>query len=973
MTLPLLRRRAIAFPIAALIALSGLNAPSAKAQAAAPTATDTAQTPRPWLYENSDLPADPAWRFGTLPNGLRYAVRQNGVPPGQVSIRVRVDAGSLMERDDERGFAHLIEHLSFRGSRDVPDGESKRIWQRLGATFGSDSNAQTSYTGTSYALDLPTATPAGLDESMKILAGMMAAPNITPTALDAERAVVLAELRENDSPLARVGDETRAFYFSGQLLSARAPIGTIESLRAASAEAINAFHKRWYRPDRTVVVISGDAPTVVLEALIERHFGNWQPSGPKVVEPDFGDPDPKGPSAKFVVAQSAPPTLGIVHLRPWRPRADTYAYNQGRMVDLVALQIIQRRLEVAARAGASYLQATIVQQDVSRSVDGTFISILPAGPNWQKALQDVRAIIEDARRTPPSAADIEREYRTLDTEMAIAVDTADTDASASQADLLLGALEIRETVVSPETQLDVLRRARPQMTPAAVMAATQRLTSGAATRALLTLPMGDAAAQAQLAGLLNTAVVPNRSGRLPDRLVTIDQLPPLPPAGTVVSRTAIGVVGAERITFANGVTLILAANRIEDEKVRINVRFGDGQRAFSPDRDSAAWAANVALMAGGIGDLGVDALDELTNARRIGLDFRVDDDAFEMSAVSRPADYRDQLRLFATKLAFPRWDAAPVTRVKAAALAAYDTSLTTPDAVLSRQLSALLRDGDKRFGAADRTDIAALTPATFRAIWEPVLKSGPIEVLLFGDVKADEAIAAVAATFGALPQRAPAAADALDGREIRVTPPKAAPVVLRHQGLPDQAAAAIAWPTGGGIANVRESRQLDILAEIISDRLFDRLRTADGSAYSPQAASSWPLSFDAGGYVVVASQLRPDRIDYFRSTVDAIVADLANSPVSDDELQRVVQPMRQMLARASTGNAFWMNQMEGISREPQVLDAMRSYAADISSVTASDIQSLARRYLASNREVTILVLPKHMVLPEQKQASAKAR
>src|SRR6478736_6205673 len=74
----------------------------------APSALD----PRtPWLYQGSDVPQDPEWHFGVLQNGLRYAVRRNGVPPGQVAIRVRMDVGSLMEKDSERGFAHLIEHL----------------------------------------------------------------------------------------------------------------------------------------------------------------------------------------------------------------------------------------------------------------------------------------------------------------------------------------------------------------------------------------------------------------------------------------------------------------------------------------------------------------------------------------------------------------------------------------------------------------------------------------------------------------------------------------------------------------------------------------------------------------------------------------------------------------------------------------------------------------------------------------------
>ncbi|RYD46610.1 MAG: insulinase family protein, partial [Sphingomonadales bacterium] len=189
-------------PHFAFLALVTLAAPVAlQAQTAPQTATTPAPRPiqtadDPWLYKGSDLVHDDAWKFGRLPNGVRYAVRKNGVPPGQVSVRVRIDAGSLMEQDKERGYAHLLEHLSFRASVHVPDGESKRIWQRLGVTFGSDSNATTSFTATTYKLDLPTATTTGLDESFKILSGMMSGPEITATTLTAERPVVLAEQRE---------------------------------------------------------------------------------------------------------------------------------------------------------------------------------------------------------------------------------------------------------------------------------------------------------------------------------------------------------------------------------------------------------------------------------------------------------------------------------------------------------------------------------------------------------------------------------------------------------------------------------------------------------------------------------------------------------------------------------------------------------------------------------------------------------
>ncbi|MFN3620684.1 insulinase family protein, partial [Sphingorhabdus sp.] len=98
---------------------------SAYAQTAPAASSATKPMVQPWLYEGSDVPVDDSWTFGVLPNGLRYAVKKNDVPAGQVSIRVRIDAGALHENNDEQGFAHLIEHLSFRGSTFVPDGEAK--------------------------------------------------------------------------------------------------------------------------------------------------------------------------------------------------------------------------------------------------------------------------------------------------------------------------------------------------------------------------------------------------------------------------------------------------------------------------------------------------------------------------------------------------------------------------------------------------------------------------------------------------------------------------------------------------------------------------------------------------------------------------------------------------------------------------------------------------------------------------------
>jgi zinc protease len=953
------RRAAATLPILAFL-LSGIaqpvlaERPSTAATSVAPAQPGAAA--RPWLYENSDVPIDPAWRFGELPNGLRYAIRRNGVPPGQVSIRLRIDAGSLMERPDELGFAHFMEHLTFRGSRHVPDGESKRIWQRLGVTFGSDSNAQTTPTGTTYALDLPQATPEGLDESMKILSGMMTDPNIVDSAVNAERAVVLAEMREGTNAQTRVGDATRAFLFAGQPLGTHSPIGTVATLNAATAPAMEAFHSRWYRPENAVISVAGDIDPAVMETLIKKHFAVWSVPGKAEPLPDFGMPDKSKPATSVFVEPGIPTALSLAYLRPWKPRADTIVYNQGKLTDMLALQIINRRLEQAARAGGSFLQAGVGQDDVSRSVDGTFVTIVPNGNDWAKALTDVRAIIEDARATPPGQTEIDREYAQFDTALAIQVENEDTEAGAKQATDLVSAVDIRETTVSPQTALDIFRSGKPGMTPQAMLDSTRRLFTADVMRAQLLLPAAQPGAEGKLAAAMAAAVSAAKDARLADRPVTMDDLPKLGLQAKVISRVPLGAIDMEVITFSNGVKMILGANDVETGKVRITVRFGNGQQAFSPTRKVPGWAANYALVAGGIGKLGQRELDELMNGRRLGFDFAIDDNAFEFSAVTRPADYQAQLRLFATKLQYPGWDPAPIARVKAGMAAAYDTLSSAPDGVVSRDLEWLLHDRDVRFRTPDKAEIAALTPEAFRATWEPLLASGPIEVEVFGQVNPDEAIAAVGATFGALPPRT-AAPVAPASRTMRFPAHNATPVVLRHNGDKDQAAAVIAWPTGGGFAARKDARQLEILARIFSDRLFEKLRSTDGAAYSPSAVNNWPFAYDDGGYLLVNSQVKPSGVGYFFKLANETAADLAANPVSADELQRAVAPMRQLLARASTGNAFWMSQVEGATRDPRYIDAMRTMASEMLNVTPADMQALAKTYLVPGKSWSAVVLP----------------
>jgi zinc protease len=912
--------------------------------------------PIPWLYENSNIPVDKAWTFGVLDNGVRYAVRRNGVPPGQVSVRVRIDAGSLMEEDDEQGFAHLLEHLTFRGSKYVPDGEAIRIWQRLGATFGSDSNAETTPTQTVYKLDLPNAGDTGLEESIKILSGMIREPGLTSEAVTAEVPIVMAEQRERAGAQVRISDATRQIFFAGQRLAERAPIGTTETLQAATSRSVRAFHRRWYRPENTVIVISGDGEPAMFEQLLTKYFEDWDVKGKRTAHPDFGDPQIGAPKAKAIVEPGFPNLLNMAILRKWRQVNDTVVYNEQLLTDLLATQLINRRLEGRARAGGSYLQASVSQDDISRSVDGTFISIIPIGDDWEAALMDVRGVIADALASPPSQEEIDREIAEFDSILAVSLETSDTEAGAKQADDIVNAVDIRETVAAPGVALDVFRGMRDALTPEKLLSSTQALFEGDVVRGLLVTPAPVENAEEKLSSLMDQEILADESARIAAREVTFDDLPELGPPGSVESVTDLQLLGAEMVTFSNGARAILYANDAEVAKIDVKLRFGNGYQSFPDDEPSLLWAGESTLVSGGIGDLGQEELDRLTTGRRISLGFAVENDAFSFSAATRPDDLEDQLRLFAAMLSSPRWDEAPVRRTKAAAQLAYQSYSVAPQSIIERDLQYLTKGRDPRWKTPGPEEIAMLTPEAFRETWEPLLQQGPIEILIFGDFDRAQAIASLEKTIGALPPRMPA--PITEGADSPAFPdPVDAPIQIYHKGSADQAAAFIGWPTGGGLEDVQTSRQMEILGQIFNNRLFEKLRAQEGASYAPQVINSWPTTLATGGYFGVLSQLDPKNVDRFYAIVDEIRSDLIANPVDQDELSRVTEPLYQMIARASTGNSFWLSQLQGGSYDVKRISAVRTILRDYTVTTPERMQQLAKRYLVAGEAWKLVVLP----------------
>lgn len=906
-----------------------------------------------WLYRGSDIARDPAWRFGTLPNGLRYAVRRNALPAGQVSIRIRIDVGSLHEADNERGWAHYVEHMLFRGTESFPDRRAREIWAELGASFGSDTNATTDSTQTIYQLDLPHADRAHLDRSLEVMAEMMTRARFEAGAVTGERPVILAEKTRRPELTQRYFETSWPLVYAGLRYASRDPIGTEETLNGATAEGLRAFYRRWYRPERATVIMVGDADPAMLEELVRTRFGGWRGEGASPTDPDLGRPaEPASPVAALAYP-GVPVTATAAWVRPYQAEPHTLARERQSMEEMLAARIVNRRLEAHARGQSAFIAASIAPTRQREAANLTTLSVTAREGRWREALTEAFAIIGDALRAPPSAAEIARELSNIRTSVNAAVQGEQTTLSQLHADRLTAAIDNAAVVASAQTTLDNFERNAPAMTPERIEAAMRGLFEGSGPRLLVTTPESIPGGTTALAEGLAAARAAAPANRAAERRVSFADLPSLGRPGREVSRRTIADMGVTIVRFANGSTLTHKRTEFDRGAVAVQLRFGHGIAGIAPTGPNYGWLSPL-VAPSGLAGLDLDGMERLLTGRRMGLSFGIDEDAFVLSGQTSAADLPDQLRLLSTKLTHPRWDPALLARFRSSALDGFDLQFASASARAGRELGGVIRPGDGRWRPVERADIQAVTAEDFRRAYAPLLAQGPVNAIVVGDVDLETAVAAMRGTVAALPRRAE--------RNHRIhapRPPAPNPEPMRftHQGDPNQASALIGWTTLGGRDRTRERRALSLAGNILQVRLFDRLREEEGATYSPNAAYLGAESFPDWGIFFVTAEIRPERVETFFRVAREIVADLAARPASPEEFARARNPVISGIERRLATNAYWLQALENWDRDERDIQNVRDYLADYQALTAEDVRRAVATWVTDQGDWSMLVLP----------------
>ena len=352
-------------------------------------------------------------------------------------MRMRIGAGSIEERDEEQGLAHFLEHMAFRGSTNIADGEVVHMLERQGLKFGPDTNAFTAQDETVYMFNFPKADQTALDTGLTLFREIGERLKLTPEAIDAERGVVLSEERLRDTPqyrMVKVGPLGRARR--NPCRDALADRHGRHDQSRRSRPALSRFYRANYRPDNATLIVVGNIDPAAVEQQIRSKFSDWKPAGtPDSI--DFGTPSGKKTVAEFVAA-GAPDQLGLTWVSPDDRRAETEAVDRENLLKQLALTVLNQRLaDRAAKPGSPYVGAqALYVPSLLHSGGITQIGLAASPEKWREALDSVSSQERMLLRDGVQPAELQRAVTTLRTQFQAKAAQASTRKSADIADAL---------------------------------------------------------------------------------------------------------------------------------------------------------------------------------------------------------------------------------------------------------------------------------------------------------------------------------------------------------------------------------------------------------------------------------------------------------------------------------------------------------------------------------------------------------
>lgn len=920
---------------------------------------------------------DPALTIGILPNGLHYYLRVNKMPAKRAELYLAVNAGSVLEDEDQQGFAHFLEHMLFNGTTHFPHLGLVDFVEGAGMRFGADLNAFTNFDETVYTLTIPTDEPKVLQQGLQVLEDWAGgAATIDSTEVVAERGVVLGEWRSRLADTATQNAQMHqqaVLYGPDSRYVTRFPIGKPALLEKANPEPLRRFYKDWYRPDLMAVIVVGDFDKAQMEREIRERFGKI-PAAAKP-RPRFRPlPVSRSEPVVDVYTSDVWPAATVYWPRPPMPTEPQVRVRQELMEDLL-FQLVQRKLlKLRKVERRPFFQAQTGLARLERSLGRAYtVAVLASPDSLESALAAVLTEFERIAQHGVPAPTLELQKAALLRQLESAADEATAVPSKSLAEeYVWHYLRGEGVLLSPQQKLALARTLLPAITPEALAEAARFWRRDEGRLVMFTVPrwahVRPPTRESVLALIDSVMKAPIQADTAPQVAGADGPLLATPPKpGKIVRERRYAAAGITEWTLSNGARVLYKPTNADPDQLLLRAKslggfsLVDDTLFFSPGR----LVGKMMTEAAGLGKLDRTALEKqltTTALREFKVEINYTDE--EIALGGSPKDLETLFQILYLQFTAPRLDTTALAVWKRYGKVGVDEAMDINDRIagaLSRgnprlapmspalvdlanldQAMAVYRD---RFGDAGDftfTIVGAAEPARVRPLVERYLASLPSAGRAEREQPKDPGIKPW---------------NGISRVTEKVQPVLRASTALAYDGL---------FPADPS-TYLDERQRLDAVITVLRRRLRERLREELGATYTVGVGYNLYVDPKLHYRVVIHFDADPKRIDALIPILMSEIDSVRTAGATPVELAMVSRIQQRSIETALQDDNFWVGAIQQFDRLGLPFDAIpRLYSKPL--IASDEIRTAAQRYLPSNSYLQLTLLPTDEVVAQADSA-----
>ncbi len=917
-----------------------------------PPGGDSPRPTNPWLSE--PIPVDPDVRIGVLANGLNYFIRFNDSPGQRAELRLAVNAGSVLEAEDQLGGAHFLEHMMFNGTERFPRNELTAVLESFGPRFGPDINAYTNFDETVYQLGVPTDDDDVLELAVDVLVEWAARATIDPEEVDAEIGVVLDEWRLRDQGAqGRIGNLFNDLVITGTPYENRLPIGSADSIRSTTSQALDRFYDDWYRPSLMAVVAVGDFDVNQMEDLIVERFAELVDPPVAPDRPGFEFSAADDPRAATLADPESPSAFAqIVWLTQSTP-AETIDDLRSAVLRQIAVSMFTTRFdEDAARGVAPFFNASGLDFGYVRAFGVTGVAVDARPPDL---ITSVEWVIEEATRIGEFGFDQSELDRALAEFITIA-EQARLSQSTAQDTTLADDLVAHFLAGSPIPGAEDRYRISLELAESISLIDVEDAFSDIVSSAPLVLVVGPEGSAVPTREAVLEAIDRALSAEIVPRVdagADLDELMSRPEPARIVSETADRDFGFVTIVYENGVTVRLWPTDIADNSLVLSAQSLGGTSVVEIEDLPEMSLIPEIVVRSGVGAANQVQLERLLSDRFAGVDPFVDEVSEGFFGGSSSEDAETLLQLVHLYMTAPRADEAAVASVIEEQRPFAESPEDVPQLLVTMALMQSYYGDDPRYFAVPTPDQLDdfETRRALQLFKERFADASDFVFAIVGDFDLDAMSDLAARYLGTLPSNG-ITESFVDNQPL---PPRTIQVTTIEAGQDPQGQLIMAF-TNELVSDARDRVVADVLSQVLNARLRDRIREELSASYSPSANIDLQLEPDpfAESFIQVTGD--PDRLEEISGAVLSVLDELRTEGPTEEQLSTAQEQVRRAYELfnnpqlAETLLFTWFHPGEAVTE-------LTDRYALVDEVDAEDLRSLARIAFPENARIEIRLIP----------------